>query len=359
MSGFNYELAAVLSAQERAHPNHADGPYALPWYLVVGEPGSGRSTAIKALNMSWPHGDQPIATNAPVVQCDYWMAATALFIEPNNTVLGSSRTQGALQLLCYELKAKRPREPVDGIIVVVSARFLANAGEDEIQRYATTLRRYLIEIAQAFEADIPTYVVVSSIDVLWGFGDAFQWTAERRDEEPWGFSLPVEVPAEQAQKAIVPAMEGLRARIESICFDKLASELPTEVRMRSFQHLSEALDVLAGVAQVMHVLSMSNSFERAPWIRALALGSGVPGTGHQLRHRVDQFQSMGYLLPQQSGTPQPGGMPLSGLLDSVLLPERDIVPTVVRWRDDMLLIVLLVLGVVAWIAAIVVVATSS
>ena len=354
MSAFTYELAAVMAAQAQATQGHADGLYSMPWYLVIGEPGSGRSTAIKALNLSWPRGDQAVATNSPTPQCDYWMPEKAIFIEPGKTVLGQARQQGALQELCYELKAKRPREPIDGVIVVLSTRFLASAGEEDVERYANSLRRYLIEVAQALDADIPTYVVASAFDDLWGFGDAFQWTAARRDEEPWGFSLPPSMPAEQTVAALEPAFEGVRARIEAMCFDKLASEAPADVRIRSYQHLAEALAAVQRLEAVMKILSLSNSFERAPWIRALAIGSGHPGTGQRMRYRIGEFVAMGYTAPQQSGTPQPGGMPLHGLLDAVLLPERDLVPTKTRWRDDTVLIVLLVVGVLAWIAAVIV-----
>ena len=62
---------------------------------------------------------------------------------------------------------------------------------------------------------------------------------------------------------------------------------------------------------------------------------------------------MGLAPPNQSGTPQPGGMPMHALLEAVLLPERDIVPTRVRWRDDKLFLIALALGVLAWIGFVV------
>ena len=99
----------------------------------------------------------------------------------------------------------------------------------------------------------------------------------------------------------------------------------------------------------MKIIAMGNAFERAPWVRALAIGSGVPGTGHQLRHGVQRFSSMGLYPPSQSGTATPGGMPLHAYIDAVLLPEKDLVPTHTRWRDDKLLVFLMMLGVVAWL----------
>ncbi len=353
MTAFAYELASVLQAQDMAHPGHPEGPYAMPWYLVCGHPGTGRSAAIKAMNLEWPRGDGPIAMNMPEQLCTYWMPHKAVFIEPEGRVLGARRQQGLLHELCEELKVKRPREPIDGIVLVVSAQVLADAGEDGVDQYANALRRELIEIAQALAADIPVYVVVTAVDTLWGFGDVFRWTPQRRDEEPWGFSLPPGMQTAEAPARIKLEMEGLLARMESYCFAKLSSEDDPGERMRAFQHLSEARDLIAKLGQLMQVISMANAFERAPWVRALAIGSGIPGTGQRLRHGSDRFAQMGLYPPQQSGTPYPGGMPLHAYLDAVLLPERDLVPTRVRWRDDILLVLLMMLGAVGWLGLII------
>ena len=354
MTAFAYELASVLQAQAQARPGDPDGAYAMPWYLVVGQPSTGRSTAIKAMNLQWPHGDQPVALNVPQQLCTYWLPAKALFIEPEQQVMGPGRQQGLLYELCAELNVKRPREPIDGIVLVISAERLVDGSEDAVDEYGTDLRRHLIEVAQALGADVPVYVVLTAYDTLWGFGDAFRWTAARSDEEPWGFALPPGLQSADAPTRIAQDLEGLNARIESMCFDKLSSEDDPNERARAFQHLSEARDLVLRLTQLMNTVSLANAFERAPWIRALAVGSGIPGSGQRLRHGAHKHANMGLHPPQQSGTPNPGGMPLHGYLDAVLLPERDLVPTRVRWRDDTLLVILMMVGTVGWIGILIV-----
>jgi len=350
VTAFAYELATLLRAQEQARVGDPEGAYAMPWYLVIGTPGSGRTTAIKALSMSWPYGDTAIPMNLPEPLCTYWMPEKAVFIEPESVVLGPGRTHGKLQELCNELKDKRPREPIDGMVLVVSAQQLADSTDENIEELAKELRRYLIEVAQALAADVPVYVVVTAYDSLWGFGDAFKWTPERRDEEPWGFALRPDVAPAEIPDHVKQQLEGLGARIESMCFAKLSGEEPADVRSRAFQHLLEARDLLRKLGDFMHIIAMANSFERAPWVRALVLGSGTPGTGNRLRYHMAELTSLGLQTPAESGTQQPGGMPMHALIDAVLLPERDLVPTRVRWRDDILLLILLIGGILAWIA---------
>ena len=354
MTAFAYELASLLQAQAMARPGDPEGPYALPWYLVIGDPGTGRSTAVRAMNLSWPRGDGPVPMNVPAPECTYWMPEKAVFIEPEATVMGPNRQHGKLQELCDELKVKRPREPIDGMVLVVSAQILIDSTEEGVDSYAKEQRRLLIEVSQALGADVPVYVVVTAYDTLWGFGDVFRWTAQRRDEEPWGFSLKPGLPIAETPQAVDAELEGLSARIESMCFAKLSTEDPNDERVRAFQHLNEARDLLTKLKSFLHVITMANAFERAPWTRALAIGSGIPGTGNRLRHNIAQLMSMGLHPPRESGTSTPGGMPLHALLTNVLLPEKDLVPTRIRWRDDKLLVLLAMLGAVLWLGILIV-----
>ena len=91
MSAFTYEIASVTAAVVRAYPGHAEGIYAIPWYLVVGNPGSGRSTALHALGLTWSEGDAPLVIGLPQQLCTYWMPREAVFIEPEAGVIGPGR----------------------------------------------------------------------------------------------------------------------------------------------------------------------------------------------------------------------------------------------------------------------------
>ena len=107
MSVFHYEIASVHAAIARAYPGQ--GIYAIPWYLVLGDPGSGRSTALHAMNLTWTQGDGPLQINIPQQQCTYWLPQEAVFIEPEGTVLGPNRNPDLLKNLAEELRKARPR----------------------------------------------------------------------------------------------------------------------------------------------------------------------------------------------------------------------------------------------------------
>jgi type VI secretion system protein ImpL len=335
MSVFTYELATVTAAIKAAYPNHPQGAYAVPWYLVIGNPGSGRTAALHAMNLTWQGSDGPFATGLPQQLCTYWMPKEAVFIEPEGGVLGPKRQPDHLKNLCDDLRAARPREAVDGVILVLSIADFVDLDEPGIEAYANGIRKYMVEVGRALGVDVPTYVVLTRYDVVWGFAEVFQWAPERKKEDPWGFTLPPDTPSQQSLPRIKEELEGLNARLEAFCFAKLCSEDPVEQRVRSFQHLAEVRALMDKLRLVFNVLVMANAYERSPWVRAVALGSALPGAGDKMRAGVGRFFNMGLGHgPAVAVTSRPGGLPFHAFMGTVVLPERDIVPLRTRWRED-------------------------
>ena len=355
MSAFTYEVAAVLAAVVKRHPGHAEGVYALPWYLVVGNPGSGRSAVLHALNLTWDGNDGPVQTGAPQPLCTYWMPKEAVCVEPEASVLGPSRQPGRLAELCTELRGVRAREPIDGILLVLNIAEFIDLDERALEDWANGLRRYLVEINLAVAADVPTYVVLTRYDCMWGFSEVFQWTPERKKEDPWGFNLPLDTPSQDSLPRLLEQLEGLNARIENFCLARLCSEDPPEQRIRAFQHLAEVRALMDKLRSLFKTIGMANSFERAPWIRAVAIGSALPGgSGDRMRAGVSRFLNMGLgLAPVTPITSRPGGLPLYALMSNVMLPERDLVPLRTRWREDKLVQLGAIFAALLWVITII------
>lgn len=345
------EISAALAAVAQKHPSKRP-PYQVPWYMVIGEPGTGRTTALRSQFLTWPQGEGPLppATSTPF--CTYWMAEECLFIEPEGHVLGPRRDPALLEQLCIELGRKRPREPLDGLILVMNIAQFADMDEPNVQAYARSLREVLVEIGRHFGFDVPTYVIATRFDTIWGFADVFQWTGERTREDPWGFTLPQETPPQECLPKIQEELDGLMARFEMFCFAKLAGEEPVETRIRAYQHLVEVRELMDRFRTLYGTLAMPNAYERVPWLRAMAIGSAVPGVGDRQRAGVARFQSMG-LYPANPPQMRPGGLPIHAIVKTVVIPEKDLVPLRVRWRDDLVMLIVSGVAALVWIVAIV------
>lgn len=333
---FEAEFENVL-ARVRAR----GGVYGVPWYLAVGEPMVGKSTVIRSMNLTW---NQPQTVDGQF--CQYWISQEAVIIEAREPICGPNKNAELMRELCEELMRIRSREPLDGLLLIMSATDVAERVDEGLETHSQHLRSYLIEACRTLQADIPVYTIVNRYDTLWGFAEVFAWNADRAKEDSWGFVVPPDVPTQNTWPKTLDGLLGLGARIEATCLAKLSSEEGVEQRIRAFQHLVESRYFLDRLREVLKIISFASAYERAPWLRSVILGSAVPGVGDRIRAGVAKLASMGLIQnpydPYRSQ--RPGGLPLHGYFRGFVLPEKELVPLKVRWRDDLVCVIGFVLG---------------
>lgn len=337
------DIFAAEVSQALSRARKFGGTYAVPWYLVLGEPLSGKSTVVgKALGLGL---DAPPTLDGQY--CQYWIAKEAVLIEAREPIVGPNKNAELLRELCGQLVKSRPREPLDGILLVLSATDVAERSDESLESHAQQLRSYLVDVCRELVADIPVYVIVNRYDTLWGFAEVFAWNAERAKEDAWGFAVPPDVPSQDAWPKIESGIAGLGGRLEATCLAKLSGEDGIEQRIRAFQHLVEARVFLERLRDLMKILAFKSAYERAPWIRAVILGAAVPGVGDRLRAGAARFANMGlYQNPYDPHRSQrPGGLPLHMFMKGIVLPEKELVPLRTRWRDDPATVVGIIFGI--------------
>jgi len=325
------------------------GIYSVPWYLCFGEPRVGKSTVLKSMSLTW---NQP-----PTIEgqyCHYWISNEAVIIEAREPLCGPNKNAEMLRELCDEILRVRPREPLDGILLVMSATDVAERADEALETHAQHLRSYLIETCRTVQADVPVYAIINRYDTLWGFAEVFSWNADRAKEEAWGFLVPPNVPSQESWPKIQDGIQGLVARIESHCLAKLSSDDGIEQRIRAYQHLVEARVFLERLRDVLKIVSFSSAYERAPWLRAVILGCSVPGVGDRIRAGIQRFANMGLMQSAYDPhpSPRPGGLPIHTFMKSIVLPEKELVPLKIKWRHDVVCVIGFVLGFLCIAAAI-------
>lgn len=348
MSIFSAEIATLVSAAAKITGTDI---YGVPWYLVLGEPRTGKSTVVRSMNLTW-QGDGKIPM-PPTAINSYYVAKEAVFIEAGDRICGPNKNADFLRELCEELKKVRAREPLDAMLLIIGASDVAELTEQSLEPYAQMLRNYPVEVCKTIGADIPVYCIANRYDTLWGFAEVFQWNADRAKEEAWGFVVPPETPSQNAIPKIEEGIVALTARIEAFCLARLSSEDGVEQRMRAFQHLSESKQFLEKLRDVLKIVAFANRYERAPWVRALIVGAAVPGVGDRIRASIARFNNMGIIQNpyDQARATRPGGLPVFSFMRTTVLPEKDLVPLRIRWRDDKLTVIGMIFGILCLIAA--------
>src|SRR5688572_13206657 len=116
---------------------------ALPWYLMLGPPGSGKTAALRESGLNFPHvglGYRAHAGAGGTRSCDFWFAEQGVFVDTSGGYASEAARQGEWSWLLGLLAKRSSRSrPLSGVVVVVAITDLLALGEDQVDDYAQAL----------------------------------------------------------------------------------------------------------------------------------------------------------------------------------------------------------------------------
>jgi type VI secretion system protein ImpL len=153
----------------------------MPWYVMIGAPGSGKTTALLNSGLRFPLYTADSSASVPGVggtrNCDWWFADEAVLIDTAGryTTQESDRKADAAAWHGFLalLRQFRPERPLNGALVTVSVLDLMLWTKNERARFAAHVRMRLSEMYAALNQRFPVYVLVTKMDLLAGFTEFF------------------------------------------------------------------------------------------------------------------------------------------------------------------------------------------
>ncbi len=259
--------------------------YELPWYIFIGPPGSGKTTALINSGLHFPLADElgmeAVQGIGGTRNCDWWFTDQAVLIDTagryvtqdSQQQVDSSAWQGFLNLL----KKYRKRRPLNGVFVAVSLKEILQFKDHERVAHVQALKRRIAELDEHFGIRFPIYVLVTKCDLVAGFSEYFADLSKEGREQVWGVTFPLQ-DASTGQSVV----SGFRQE-----FDRLVQRLKERrfYRLQQERELSRCGRIINFPSQMVLAKDLLSSFleevfggsryEQTPMLRGVYFTSGT------------------------------------------------------------------------------------
>ncbi len=141
--------------------------YDLPWYVFIGAPGAGKTTALVNSGLSFPLADKfgpgAIRGVGGTRNCDWWFTDEAVLIDTAGRYTTQDSHQAedknAWEGFLGLLKKVRPRRPLNGVFLTVSVADLLSQCAEARSSLASSIRARLLELDAKLTTRLPVYVL--------------------------------------------------------------------------------------------------------------------------------------------------------------------------------------------------------
>jgi type VI secretion system protein ImpL len=256
--------------------------YEEPWYVIIGPPGAGKTTALLNAGLRFPLaaelGQGPVAGVGGTRLCDWWFTEDAVLIDTagryttqdSDAAVDRAGWQAFLDLL----KRTRPRQPLNGILVAIPITALG--GPDEGWRaHARAIRQRVKEIGDRLEIRLPIYVLFTKADLVSGFSEFFDDLDREKREQVWGATFPL-VQSEAGPVALFAAeLHALIERLDGRLFDRLQAERSPDRRGLIAGFSAQCASLEAPIGGFLQEAFGGSRLDPAPLLRGFYLTSGT------------------------------------------------------------------------------------
>ncbi len=259
--------------------------YELPWYVIIGPPGSGKTTALVNSGLHFPLAAQLGAGAVRGVggtrNCDWWFTDQAVLLDTagryttqdSHAAVDKAAWLGFLDLL----KTQRSRRPIDGAFVAISLSDLLLSSEAERAAHAAAIRLRIQELYTQLGVRFPIYLMLTKLDLVPGFMEFFDSLSKEERAQVWGMTFALDDgKSGDSPLAQLPAeLAALEQRLNERLVERLQQERDPARRdliygfPQQFAALKESLQgFLEGVFK-------PNAFEERVLLRGVYFTSGT------------------------------------------------------------------------------------
>jgi len=258
--------------------------YEQPWYVIIGPPGAGKTTALLNAGLKFPlaaeMGQGAVAGVGGTRLCEWWFTEEAVLIDTagryttqdSDAGVDKSGWEGFLDLL----KKTRERQALNGVIVAISLADIAAAPREERLTHARAIRSRIKEITARLNLKLPVYALLTKADLLSGFTEFFDDLDAEKRAQVWGMTFPTDSGGQSGAVGQFGAEFSLLVqRLDERMIDLLAGERSADRRSMIVGFPSQVASLQGPLTEFLNEAFGGSTLNPAPYLRGVYMASGT------------------------------------------------------------------------------------
>jgi len=218
--------AAIERIRHSRLKERGDPIYVIPWYLMLGESGSGKTTALNNSRVGIPCVEGRVAPSKTDDVGNWWLMDESIVIDTPGRYSFPIDDVDELEWQRFKKLFLKYRKslPLNGVIIAISVKRIVQSQPNELKIHATQLRGRLGELIQSLGVRFPVYILITQCDQIAGYTPFF----------------------DQFPEAVTSQAMGELVRLDELSIDQRVNQIFWYVEK---QLMELRLSLLAGIAQ--------------------------------------------------------------------------------------------------------------
>lgn len=251
--------------------------YAFPWYMIIGPPAAGKSTALLQSGLNFPHttGERKAIKGVGGTRnCDWWFSDRAILLDTAGRYTSEDDDMDEWTAFLRMLKRYRKHRPLNGLLVAVSIADVIDAKPHELDELAQKVRSRIDHVISELDLIVPVYILMTKCDLLSGFVEFFGDMKKKSRSQIFGFTVPLTSATTDIEELFDEEFNELADRLRERGLIRL-TKAKSQDRSAVFQFPLQFDSVYEPVKAFLTQVLVANPYSETPRLRGVYFCSGT------------------------------------------------------------------------------------